>query len=91
MLVFANFYLQIGKGRSVVARAIAVGAPRDVARVVLSLFSVMGSCPKKCLDDVSVVHIRHILFGYLVMVLSCVNAFVFLFYLCPKRAKLVSF
>lgn len=44
--------LQIGKGRSVVARAIAVGAPRDVARVVLSLFSVMGSCPKKCLDDI---------------------------------------
>ncbi|KIH56657.1 hypothetical protein ANCDUO_13163 [Ancylostoma duodenale] len=44
--------LQLGKGRSVVARTISVGCPKDVIRTVMALFSVMSSCPKKCLDDV---------------------------------------
>ncbi|KAJ1348029.1 hypothetical protein KIN20_003243 [Parelaphostrongylus tenuis] len=45
--------LQIGKGRSVVARSLNVGTPSDVIRIVLRLFSVMGSCPKKYLEDMS--------------------------------------
>ncbi|KAL6735202.1 hypothetical protein Aduo_005665 [Ancylostoma duodenale] len=45
--------LQLGKGRSVVARTISVGCPKDVIRTVMALFSVMSSCPKKCLDDIS--------------------------------------
>uniref|UniRef100_A0A0R3PT61 PAT1 domain-containing protein n=1 Tax=Angiostrongylus costaricensis TaxID=334426 RepID=A0A0R3PT61_ANGCS len=44
--------LQIGKGRSVVARSLSAGTPSDVIRIVLKLFSVMSSCPKKCLDDI---------------------------------------
>ncbi|KHJ93820.1 hypothetical protein OESDEN_06264 [Oesophagostomum dentatum] len=44
--------LQLGKGRSVVSRTISVGCPKDIIRTVMALFSVMSSCPKKCLDDV---------------------------------------
>ncbi|KAK5978068.1 hypothetical protein GCK32_008382 [Trichostrongylus colubriformis] len=55
--------LQIGKGRSVVARALTVGTPRDVARIILSLFSVMSLCPKKCLEDINCEVVPHVFTG----------------------------
>uniref|UniRef100_A0A0N4X0Z7 PAT1 domain-containing protein n=1 Tax=Haemonchus placei TaxID=6290 RepID=A0A0N4X0Z7_HAEPC len=55
--------LQIGKGRSVVARTLGVGTARDVARVVLSLFSVMGLCPKKCLEEINCEVVPHMFAG----------------------------
>ncbi|KJH50786.1 hypothetical protein DICVIV_03031 [Dictyocaulus viviparus] len=45
--------LQIGKGRYVVARAISLGSPDHVVRIVSKMFAVMGSCPKKFMDDIS--------------------------------------
>ncbi|WKX96705.1 hypothetical protein Q1695_012835 [Nippostrongylus brasiliensis] len=45
--------LQVGKGRQVVSRAISVGTPNYIARIVLSLFSVASLCPKKFIDEMS--------------------------------------
>ncbi|PIO67120.1 hypothetical protein TELCIR_11144 [Teladorsagia circumcincta] len=55
--------VKIGKGRSVVARALTVGTPRDVARVVLSLFSVMSLCSKRCIEDINCEVVPHMFTG----------------------------
>ncbi|KAK6025336.1 hypothetical protein OSTOST_08771, partial [Ostertagia ostertagi] len=55
--------VKIGKGRSVVARALTVGTPRDVARIVLSLFSVMSLCSKRCIEDINCDVVPHMFTG----------------------------
>ncbi|KAK6019030.1 hypothetical protein OSTOST_15352 [Ostertagia ostertagi] len=88
--------LQIGKGRSVVARALTVGTPRDVARIVLSLFSVMSLCSKRCIEDINCDVVPHMFTGLMelsreqLMALSsavnfCRDAFITLLYACAKR------